>query len=101
MIRVLCIENLHPFAVDPGAADIQCPTCGCRYVRRAPPPRVEGVPDARGAEEVAVRVEGGRHAVHGAPTWLSDRKTFVTMARRLHPETSETEVKTWTERWTA
>ena len=100
MIRVLCIAHLHDFVVDAGVTDPQCPTCGCRYVRRSPPPRVEGIPDARQDEAVSIRVESGRHAVSGPPTWLSDRRTFVAAARQGHPDASEAEVRTWLERWT-
>ncbi len=80
-VQVVCIAAMHQFSVDVEAADISCPVCGCRYVRRA----------THKGESVEVVVEPGRHALP-VRSWLTDRREFAKLAREAYPEASEDQI---------
>ncbi len=86
-IPVVCINSLHEFSLDEGATGVECPVCGCKYVRRVP---VKGV-------NVEVVVEPGKHAIP-VKSWLADKGEFVKLAREAYPEASEEQIAEMVER---
>lgn len=97
---MVCIENLHPFDLDPNTDKVACPVCGCKAVRRDK--TSPDVPMA-GPEvpEVTVRVMEGRHLV-GGETWLDSPATLRGVASKLAPELVDTDdLKKGVEKWFA
>ena len=86
-MRVLCIDNLHPYEIDPKARDIRCPTCGCVYVRTAK----VAIP--------VVTVLVGRERVEVYETWLRNRGVFAAKAREAYPQLSDAELQQMVGAW--